>query len=475
MPNLGEKVLQESVEDRVNMGMMDYSQEVILQRAFPWIEDGLKPVQRKIVTMAYMGGYNTLQKSRALGGDTAKIHPHGDPYESIVYMVQEDRQEVPFLSGHGNFGSVAGRPFAADRYTELKQSEYGKLAVSDIKKGTVPMVKDYSGTRDIPLVLPVKFPVILNQYQSGIAVGYSSTTVPFNMKDVAKMVHEYITTGHISESYTPDFQTGGTIELDSDNRHELINGSGVATMSLYANIEMPEKGSFIVTSLPFGVKTDSVIDKLIAKAKSGVFPEIKNVQDLSDYNGLKIQITTLKNVKHVDFIKRLYAKTPLKSNITTNPNVIGTDGSRHVYNISQMLEAWLEVRKETYTKALEYDISKQEKHVHYLDGLKIILDDVDTFVDIVRHTPKGKLNTKLQETFDLTDSQIIDILKLPVLKLNKDYILEQITDIKEQKDVLKDLQNIKSDDTMKLSNIDKEITDIANKFGKPERQTKVLN
>lgn len=466
MANTEIKDVTNIIEDN----MMRYSHAVLTDRAIPTVQDGMKPVARRIMFTLQNKNITKLTKSMNVTGLISAVHPHGTTYDAIVGMVQDDNWQVPLIDGHGNFSQYSSRDLqaGADRYTEIKISDFGKEMTKLIPAKVVPQVPNYDGTIQMPLVIPVTFPLILAQSQSGIGVGFSSSTLSYNMKEIAQVISEYIETGVVNPIY-PDFPSKGYL---IENEEELQAGlTGKSSFTLEAKIESVDKQTIRVTEFPYGVKYEAVIDKIIALVKAGKLQGITDVKDLNDFNGTVVEIYTRKNVKHDKLIEDLLKKTPLRSNVNSNPNMIDiNNGNPRIYGFKEVVEIWLDWRKNVYKNQLQKEINNIENKLYNLRGLDIIKDNLDEVIDTIRSSKRNDIIKNLVELTGVEEKQAEFIVSMKLYNINKDFISDKISEMKSlEKESTKLYNKVKSDKKL-LNDISKEISDIADKFG-VDRQT----
>lgn len=465
---------QKDISNIIQENMMDYSYSVLTDRALPAIQDGMKPVTRRIMLTLHYNNISKLTKSMVVTGMVTKLHPHGTTYPTIVGMAQKDNFQTPLIDGHGNFSMYASRDLqaGADRYTEIKISDFGKQMNSLISKKVVPTTFNYDGTIEIPVVIPVTFPLILTQAQSGIGVGFSSSTLSYNMKEVAETISHYIDTGIVFPMY-PDFPSRGEILI---NEEELNNGLyGKSSFTVRGKIESIDKQTIRITEFPYGVTYESVIDKIIDLVKKGQLPGVTDVKDLNDLNGINVEIYTRKNANHKQLIKDILSKTQLQTKITSNPNMIDImDGNPRIYGLKETIEVWVDWRKNVYKKQLLSDLDVLTTKLYYLSGLKKILLNIDKTIDIIRTSKKGDIANNLSKELDIELKQAEYVTNMKIYNINSGYIEERLQEENDMRKEIKALTNKIEDDTLLLSDIKEEISDIANKYG-VERQTKIMD
>jgi len=468
-----ETIIKRSAYDILSENMKSYSAEVIVDRALPWIQDGLKPSQRRVLFAMYDGKFWKNTKSQKVIGDVMAIHPHGDQYETLVLMTDEIKNQVPLFTGHGNWGDFSSKdlPAAAQRYTEIKMSEYGREMTNLLPNKVVKEVDSYDGSKSLPVVIPVTFPMITQYYSSGIAVGMASTHLPYNMKELADFYDDLINGKSNLQPLYPDFPTKASI-IKSDSINEVFfNGKGTLKQRGKATI----KGNIInITELPFEVKRESIIDKVVDIAKNtSKLKEVVDVQDRTDFQGMCIEVKARKNANMEELLQKLYALTPLESSVSANANVIKLDGRPKVMGVPEILTEWHSWRMSIYRKMLSRRIEKLQRDNHLYQGLKIILKNLDEAIEIIRSTKKNKLIKKIKDTFNVDDKQAEYVVNMKLYNINPDYMQDRIKEIDKNEEELKRSESLMKSDKRISNAIIKEIHAIADKYG-TERQTELI-
>ena len=469
-------LVKQEMGSLINDNMMAYSAEVLLQRAIPTLQDGFKPVNRRILFTLYNDNITRLTKSMTVTGRVAAIHPHGSSYGAMVGMAQSDRHQVPLIDGHGNFGQFSSSEIeaAAERYTEVKISDFGKLMTSQIKDKVINMIPNYDGRIMVPEVIPVSFPTILTYAQSGIGVGYASSTLSYNMLEIIEAIKGYIRDEDTPILY-PDFVTGGYIVKDLDAL-ESNTVSGKATFTLRGKVEKVNSSTLSITEIPWGVKREAIIDKIVQLYKSGKMNEIRNVQDLTDFHGLNIEITTKKTGVDLDvLIEKLYKMTALQSTVSSNANVIDIErGLPELLGVEEIISRWVKWRVKIYIKSINNQIADLSKKVMLYSGLRRVLLNTDELVEIIRKTKKDALIATLNEKFNLNDEQSQFIINMKLYNINNDYISEKISEIEQMEHQLTEKRELVGNESKIKELIITELEEIGNKFGTP-RQTKIID
>lgn len=461
----------QNIQNIIQNGMMNYSAYVLLQRAIPKLEDGLKPVHRRILYTMHRLKVNTFTKSNNITGSVMLLHPHGDTYGSVVGMVQKDRQLVPLVTGKGNFGMATSRELqpAASRYTEVKLSEMAKDMMRDFDKNVVDFIDNYDGTLKMPDTLPVKYPSILTYAQSGIGVGFSSSTASFNINEVVDNTVNYLQDGKQS-ILVPDFATGGYI-INDEEVFKKINLEGSGSVQLRAKIDI-EGNDLIVTEIPYTTTREAIIDKIVELAKAGKLNEVTDVKDLTGLKGMNIQISCKRNIDKEMLIEKLYRFTPLQSSHSSNMNIL-VDDLPKVIGVHEVIKKWTEWRINTVKRKITHEVKIMKEKLHLLNGLEKILLDIDKTIEIIRKSSEDEIENNLKANFNLDDIQAKEISNMKLRNINKDYILKKIEAINQFKLSIDKLEaSLENEDEIKQIIIN-ELKEVKEKFG-VERRTKII-
>lgn len=465
-------MIQKPIEHIIKDNMMNYSAYVLLDRALPDIRDGLKPVHRRIlVTMLNEKAFN-LTKSANISGSVMKLHPHGDSYPTIVNMVQRDKQNIPYIVGKGNFAQHTSRDMqpGASRYTEIKLSEVAKEMLSNLKKGMVKIIPNYDGTLTMPEVLPVKFPTILTHTNIGIGVGFSSSIPSFNLQELAAVMIEYINTGK-KTNLVPDFATGGLISNDAE-MFSQINETGLGSLKLRGKAKVIGN-EIAITDIPYTTSREAIIKKIVDLSKAGKFKEILDVKDLTGLKGQLIEIRCRKNSDMQLVLDKLFKLTPLEASFSVNMNIL-INNLPKVVGTWEAINEWLTWRKECIVKGLTYDTVELKKQLHLLRGLERVLLDIDTAIEIIRHTAEAKINRDLMKAYDIDETQADNVSNMKLRHINRDHILKKIAEIEELAKKIALNEKVIGSDTLLNKVIIKGLKDSSEKYG-TARKTQIVN
>jgi len=410
-------------------------------------------------------------KSANISGAVMKIHPHGDSYGSAVSMVQPDRNLVPLLVGKGNFGNYTSRELqpAASRYSEIKLSEIAIEMMKDFKKNIVNFIPNYDGTIQMPEVLPVKFPAILAYAQSGIGVGFSSSTASYNLNEICDSVIKYLQTGE-HDILVPDFATGGMIIKDEEVFKQL-NKEGNGTVRLRGKAEIVGN-EILITEVPYTTTREAIIDKVVELARSGRLKEVTDIKDLTGLKGMMIEVTARRGTNMDELLEKLYRFTPLQSTHSSNMNILINDLPK-VMGVHSIIEEWVAWRRDSLKRAFSYDVEQMKKELHILRGLEKVLLDIDSAIDIIRKTKSKDIEKVLMKTFNIDFTQAENVANMKLRNINEEYILKQIRDINALEEKIKDYEETVSNDSKLNDVIISDLTEIKEKFG-CERRTKII-
>lgn len=450
---------------------MEYSAYVLLDRALPDLRDGLKPVYRRILYTMYLQKAFKLTKSANIAGAVMKLHPHGSSYGTMVGMAQKDRSAVPMLIGKGNFGNHTSRDLApgADRYTEVKLSDISIDMMQNFDKNLVKFVDNYDGTMRMPEVLPVKFPAILAYAQSGIGVGFSSSTASFNLSEICDAVIKFIQTGEHT-TLVPDFPTAGSI-VSEPEVFEKINKEGRGTVKIRGKAEI-EGNEILITEIPYSTTREHIIDKIIELAKSGKLKEVTDVKDLTGLKGMLISITARRGTDMNMLLEKLYRFTPLQDTYSSNMNILIDDLPR-VMGVHQIIEEWLKWRRSCIERGLQYDVKKMSDKLHILRGLEKVLLDIDKAIDIIRRSKEDQIELNISSHFGVDEDQAKEIANMKLRNINKDHILKRIKEINKLEETINSYKSmIGNEDKLNLIVI-KGLEETKEKYGRA-RQTKII-
>ena len=480
------KVVPVNLEHEMRHCYIDYAMSVIVSRALPDVRDGLKPVHRRILYAmqeAGMGSNKPYKKSARIVGEVlGKYHPHGDSsvYDAIVRMAQDFSMRYMLADGHGNFGSVDGDPAAAMRYTEVRMSKIAELMLQDIDKDTVDFVPNYDESLKEPSVLPAKFPQLLVNGTSGIAVGMATNIPPHNMREVIDGTLMLIDNpdATIDELMTvikgPDFPTAGLILGTDGIRQAYTTGRGVIKLRANAHIETMSNGKprIVVTELPYQVNKARLIEKIADLVRNKEIEGITDLRDESDRNGMRIVIDLRRDANANVILNQLYKHTQLQDSFGVIMLAL-VDGRPKILNLKEVLHYYIQHQEDVITRRTKYELRKAEARAHILEGLTIALDHLDAVITTIRESRTADIaRTALMEGFKLSEKQAQAILDLRLQRLTG---LEREKIEEEYQEVLKSIENYKAilaDETRILGIIKDELTQVKEKYG-DDRRTRI--
>ncbi len=481
-----DKVLPIQIEGEVQNSFLSYAMSVIVSRALPDVRDGLKPVQRRILyAMSTLGIYSDKQhkKSARIVGDViGKYHPHGDTavYEAMVRMAQDFSYRYPLVDGHGNFGSVDGDGAAAMRYTEARMSKLASEMLRDINKNTVDFQDNYDGTEQEPAVLPSRYPNLLVNGASGIAVGMATNIPTHNLTEVIAGTLALIENPNMSIEQlmeyipAPDFPTGGIIMGLNNVKKAYLTGMGVVTVRAKVKVSTMANGKkeIIITEIPYQVNKSKLIKRIADVHKEKIIEGITDLRDESSRKGMRIVIELRKDANVNVILNNLYRHTAMQTSYSVN--MIALDkGQPRVMNLKQILECYIEHQVEVITRRTEYDLEKAKNRLHIVQGLLIALANIDEVVDIIKKSATPELAiSQLIAKFLLTEIQAKAILDMKLQRLTGLEIEKLTSEARDLEQVVDYLEGILNSHEKKMSIIVSELSEIQAKYG-DERHSEI--
>lgn len=476
------EVLRQNITDTLETNYMPYAMSVILSRAIPEI-DGFKPSHRKLLyTMYKMGLINGARtKSANIVGQTMKLNPHGDAaiYDTMVRLSRGYEALLhPFVDSKGNFGKAYSRDmqWAAPRYTEAKLAPICTELFAEIDKDTVDFVDNYDNTMKEPSLLPVRFPSILANPTTGIAVGMASSICPFNLRELCETTIALIKDPEADISETlkaPDFAGGGLLLYDRDVI-DTIYKTGRGGFKIRAKYNYDKDGKCIdITEIPPTTTAEAIIDKVIEKFKSGSLREISDIRDETDKSGLKITIDLKKGTDPNKLMQKLYKATPLEDTFSCNFNVL-IAGAPRVMGVGEILNEWIAFRTECVKRRVYFDLSKAKDKLHLLEGLQKILLDIDKAIKIIRSTEEeSEVVPNLMIGFGIDEIQANYVAEIKLRHLNREYILKRTQDIEQLRADIEKMEDILAHKSKIKKILVNELTDVVNRYGQ-DRKTRII-
>ena len=485
--NIHEVDLKKTMES----SYIDYAMSVIAARALPDVRDGMKPVQRRILyAMSELGNYpdKPHRKCARIVGDTmGKYHPHGDSsiYGSLVNMAQDWSMRCVLVDGHGNFGSVDGDGAAAMRYTEARLSKISMEMLADINKDTVDFIPNFDETEKEPTVLPSRFPNLLVNGTTGIAVGMATNIPPHNLGEIISAVVKMIDNRIEEDRDTdidellpivkgPDFPTGGVILGTRGIEESYRTGRGKIRVRGVTDIEtMPNgKSRIIISELPYLVNKAKLIEKIAELVKEKKIDGITDLRDESDRDGMRVVIELRRDVNANIILNQLYKHTQLQDTFGVIMLAL-VNNEPKVMSLVQILGQYLKHQEEVVTRRTKFDLNKAEERAHILEGLLIALDNIDEVIQIIRGSKTvAEAKTQLIERFGLTDAQaqaIVDMRLRALTGLEREKLEEEYAELQKK---IAEYKAILADEKLLLGVIRKEILIISDKYN-DERRTKI--
>ena len=490
-PNIFDKIHEIDLKKTMEKSYIDYAMSVIASRALPDVRDGLKPVQRRVLySMAELnnGPDKPHRKSARIVGDTmGKYHPHGDSsiYGALVNMAQRWSMRYMLVDGHGNFGSIDGDGAAAMRYTEARLSKISVEMLADIYKDTVDFIPNFDETEKEPTVLPSRFPNLLVNGGTGIAVGMATNIPPHNLREViaavVKIIDNQVEEGRQTSMEEilqiikgPDFPTGAEILGTRGIEEAYRTGRGKIRVRAVTNIETAPNGKshIIVTELPYLVNKARLIEKIAELVKTKKIDGITGITDESNREGIRINIELRRDVNANVLLNQLLKHTQLQDSFGVIMLAL-VNNEPKVLNILQMLEYYLDHQKDVVTRRTKYDLNKAEERAHILEGLLKALDHIDEVISIIRGSANvAEAKRVLMERFELTDPQaqaIVDMRLRALTGLEREKLENEYKELEAK---IAELRAILADENKLLGVIKKEILVISEKYG-DDRRTKI--
>lgn len=476
------EVVDQKIVDTIENNFMPYAMSVIMSRAIPEI-DGFKPSHRKILYMMYKMGLLTgaRAKSAKIVGQVMQLNPHGDAaiYDTMVRLSKGYEALLhPYVDSKGNFGKAFSRDmmWAASRYTEAKLEKICAELFADIDKDTVDMVDSFDNSMKEPALLPVTFPSVLVNANTGIAVGMASSICSFNLEEVCKTTIELLRDPKFDVSETlkaPDFAGGGLLVYDKAAMDEIYN-TGRGSFKVRARYSFDKSNSCIeITEIPPTTTSEAIIDKVIEKVKAGSLREISDIRDETDLSGLKITIDVKRGTDPDKLMKKLYASTPLQDSFSCNFNVL-INGMPRVLGVRELLGEWIEFRSGCVHRRTAFDLKRATDRLHLLRGLEKILLDIDKAISIIRNTEEeSEVVPNLMIGFRIDKIQAEYVAEIKLRHLNKEYILKRLQDIDRLEEAIKDLNDILENPKRIKQIIIYELKEVVKKYAKP-RKTEII-
>src|SRR3954464_5575590 len=484
----GGNIEPRALEDEMRTAYLDYAMSVIVGRALPDVRDGLKPVHRRVLFSMSESGLGPTRPyvkcARIVGDVMGKYHPHGDTaiYDTLVRLAQDFSMRHQLVDGQGNFGSVDDDPAAAMRYTEARLTRIAMEMLSDIDMDTVDFVPNYDGSKQEPVVLPARFPNLLVNGGTGIAVGMATNIPPHNLREVIDATVAFIdnpalTTEELQKHLKgPDFPTGGIIMGTAGIRDAYETGRGRVRVRARAHIEEIHQGkeAIIVTELPYAVKKGGdtgLITKIAELVREKKIPEISDLRDETDRRGMRLVIELKRAVNPKVVLNKLYKHTPMQSTFGVNMVAL-VDGVPRTLSLIEVLQAYVAHQREVVVRRAKYELAQKEARAHVLEGLLIALDNLDAVIEVIRRSANREAaREELVSQFTLSQIQasaILDLRLSQLTALESDAIKQEHADVMER---ITELRTLLGDEANVLAKIKEEMLEIADRFQDERRTT----
>ena len=481
------ELIDAEISSEMREAYLNYAMSVIVARALPSAEDGLKPVHRRIIwAMNEMGVYHNKQtkKSARIVGDTmGKYHPHGDAsiYDAMVRMAQNWSLRYPLVIGQGNFGSMDGDNAAASRYTEAKMEKITMEILQDIDKNTVEMMKNYDNSLEEPIIMPGRIPNLFLNGASGIAVGMATNIPPHNLNNTCDAILTYLENPEcedkelISAIKAPDFPTGGSVS--GEIKRIYTEGKGRLILDGKTVVEEPKKAKdkikIIITEVPYQVNKATLVEQIAMLVRDKKLPDVSDIRDESSKGKVRVVIELRRGAEEKFTLNRLYKYTQLR--ISFNANMLAlVNRVPKLLTLREYINVYVKHRQDVIRKTKEFDLQKAERRLHIVDGLIIAQSNIDEVVHLIR-AARGKIEaaTQLKAKYDLTDKQTEAILEMKLHQITSLEFDKLKNEEKELKELIDKLNNILGDEKLILRIIKKDLVDLKETYG-DNRKTKII-
>ncbi|MGX9707002.1 DNA gyrase subunit A [Laceyella tengchongensis] len=481
-----QRIQKINISQEMKTSFLDYAMSVIVSRALPDVRDGLKPVHRRILYTLYELGMTPdkpyKKSSRVTGNVTAQYHPHGDMavYDAMVRMAQDFSYRYPLVDGHGNFGSIDGDPPAAMRYTEARMAPITMEMLRDIQKDTIDFGPNYDGQQEEPLVLPARFPNLIVNGASGIAVGMATNIPPHNLREVIDGIlllleNPEATVDDLMKIIKgPDFPTGGIILGYDGIRKAYRTGRGSIQIRAKTRIEEAGNGKMriIIEELPYQVNKAKLVEKIADLVRDKKIEGITDLRDESDRNGMRVVVELRRDVNPRVVLNNLFKHTSLQTSFGVNTLAL-VDGQPRVLNLKEVLHYYILHQVEVIRRRTQFELNKAEERAHILEGLRIALDQIDEVIALIRSSANtAEARTGLMESFGLSEKQAQAILDMRLHRLTGLEREKIESEYQELQKLIAELKAILADEGKIRGVLRKEIIEIKETYG-DERRTMI--
>ncbi len=475
--------VEQKIVETLEKNYMPYAMSVIVSRAIPEI-DGFKPSHRKLLYTMYKMGLLTGNKTKSANivGQTMKLNPHGDMaiYETLVRLTRgNDSLLLPYIDSKGNFGKHYSRDmhFAAPRYTEVKLDKICEELFKDLEKNPVDFIDNYDGTMKEPTLLPTTYPNLLVNANQGIAVGMASNICSFNLREVCETTIQLINNESVDIMQylkAPDLSTGGQLIYVEKDINDIYK-TGRGSFKIRSKYKYDKENNCIeVYEIPYTTTSESIIDSVIDCVKDGKIKDVTDVRDETDLSGLKITLDLKRNTDPEALMNKLYKLTPLQDSFSCNFNLL-VNGSPRVMGVREILREWIAFRINCIKRQTLFDIGKKKDKLHLLLGLRKILLDIDKAIRIIRETEQdAQVIPNLMSGFTIDHIQAEFIAEIKLRNLNKEYILNRVSEIEDLEKEIEELNSIYNDEKKVRKIIIKQLSEISKKYGR-DRRTEIIH
>ena len=488
MPLESENISMVFIEDEMKSSYIDYSMSVITNRALPDVRDGLKPSNRRILVAMRdlnLAPGRAYRKCAKIAGDTSgNYHPHGEQvvYPTLVRMAQDFNMRYTLVDGQGNFGSVDGDSAAAMRYTEARLTPMAMEMLSDLDKDTVDMMPNYDETREEPRVLTSKFPNLICNGSSGIAVGMATNIPPHNLREIVDGITALIDDPDLSDAGLlefvkgPDFPTGGFIIGVSGMRAGYLTGRGRFVIRAKANVEIQKSGrqSIIVTEIPYQINKSNLLEKIADLVREKKLEGISDLRDESDRDGMRIVVELKKDANSEVVLNQLFKMTQMQTTYGMNMLAL-VNGQPRTLGLKEMLKHFIAHRHEIIVRRTRYDLNEAEKRAHILEGYKIALDNIDAIIELIKRSKDpAAAKAGLIQQFKLSEIQAQAILEMRLQRLTGLERDKIIAEYEETLKLIEELRSILASEEKRMQIIKDEMLEMKDKFG-DDRRTQIID
>ncbi len=478
------ELIDAEISQEMRKAFIDYAMSVIVDRALPSAEDGLKPVHRRVLWAMHDLGLEfnkpTKKSARIVGDVIGKYHPHGDTavYEAMVRLAQDFSLRYPLVKGQGNFGSMDGDPPAAMRYTEAKMEKIAAEVLADIEKNTVRMLPNFDNSLEEPKLMPAKLPNLLLNGASGIAVGMATNMPPHNLNDVCDTILAYLEDQNIPIEdlikliKAPDFPTGGYVS--GELKQIYSQGKGRLILKGRTKIEEGSKPTIIITEIPYQVNKATLVEEIANLVRDKKLPDVTDIRDESAKGKVRVVIELKRGTDPKFSLNRLLKFTSLQTTFDVNMLALVNDEPKQL-NIKQIVEVYVNHRREVVRKRTSFDLDKAEKRLHLVEGLLVAQRNIDSVVKLIK-AAKGKVEAaeQLKEKFKLSEKQVEAILEMRLHQITSLEYEKLSSEEKELIELINKFNKILADEKEILKLIKKELSELKKEFG-DERKTLIMN